>query len=109
MDVFEQNRARARVAASLAGTVGADTHGLTGAFTPEGTVDRVYSPLELACLDVIGRALERPVSDLLGGAVRYEVPFSAYLFYKLASHPGANPDEWARRSTLKRSSPRPAG
>jgi glucarate dehydratase len=94
LDVFDQNQARARVAASLAGTVGADTHGLTGAFTSEGTVDRVYSPLELACLDVIGRALQRPISDLLGGAVRDEVPFSAYLFYKLASHPGASPDEW---------------
>ena len=33
-------------------------------------------------------------SDLLGGAVRDEVPFSAYLFYKWAAHPGAEPDGW---------------
>ena len=38
--------------------------------------------------------LGRPVSDLLGGAVRDAVPFSAYLFYKWAAHPGAEPDGW---------------
>ncbi len=34
----------------------------------------------------------RPVSDLLGGKVRDAVPFSAYLFYKWAAHPGRQPD-----------------
>jgi glucarate dehydratase len=34
------------------------------------------------------------VSDLLGGAVRAAVPYSAYLFYKWAGHPGAEPDEF---------------
>ncbi len=34
------------------------------------------------------------MSDLLGGAVRDAVPFSAYLFYKWAAHPGAEPDSW---------------
>ncbi len=36
----------------------------------------------------------RPVADLLGGAVRDSVPFSAYLFYKWAGHPGAPADDW---------------
>ena len=36
----------------------------------------------------------RPVSDLLGGKVRDAVPFSAYLFYKWAAHPGVEPDAW---------------
>src|SRR5205809_739302 len=49
---------------------------------------------EVACLDIQGRAAGRPVADLLGGAVRDEVPFSAYLFYKWAAHPGAEPDDW---------------
>jgi glucarate dehydratase len=31
---------------------------------------------------------------LLGGAAREQVPFSAYLFYKWAGHPGAEPDGW---------------
>jgi glucarate dehydratase len=47
---------------------------------------RTFGALEVACLDLIGRALERPVCDLLGGRVRDHVPYSAYLFYK---HRGA--------------------
>lgn len=50
---------------------------------------RHFSPIEVACLDIIGKALGRPVCDLLGGAVRDKVPFSAYLFYKFAGD-----DEW---------------
>ena len=62
--------------------------------TTSSTVDRVFSPFEVACLDVQGHAAGRPVSDLLGGAVRDAVPFSAYLFYKWAAHPGGEPDAW---------------
>jgi glucarate dehydratase len=57
--------------------------------------DRVFSPFEVACLDIQGKAAGRPVADLLGGAVRAQVPFSAYLFYKWAAHPGARRvDDW---------------
>src|SRR6202050_69640 len=56
--------------------------------------DRVFSPFEVACLDIQGKAAGRPVADLLGGAVREEGPFSAYLFYKWAGHPGADADDW---------------
>ncbi len=93
-DVFAHHQVRALVAESLSGSVGGDTHGLTGSVTSGGTVDRVFAPFEVACLDVAGRALGRPVSDLLGGAVRDRVPYSAYLFYKWAGHPGAVPDQW---------------
>ena len=55
---------------------------------------RVFSILEVACLDAQGKLLGVPVTDLLGGAVRSWVPYSAYLFYKWAGHPGAEPDEW---------------
>jgi glucarate dehydratase len=34
------------------------------------------------------------VSDLLGGAVRDRVPFSGYLFFKWAGHPGEPEDDW---------------
>jgi glucarate dehydratase len=54
----------------------------------------VLSPFEVACLDVQGHAADRPVCDLLGGRVRDAVPFSAYLFYKWAGHPGAEPDAY---------------
>ena len=54
----------------------------------------MFSPFEVACLDIQGKAAGRPVADLLGGAVRDAVPFSAYLFYKWAAHPGQEPDGW---------------
>ena len=93
-DVFSLNALRGQVAELLAGTARRDLHGLTGLSTATGTVDRVFSPFEVACLDVQGKALGRPVSDLLGGAVRPAVPFSAYLFYKWDAHPGFAPDDW---------------
>jgi glucarate dehydratase len=93
-DVFGLNRMRQAVADTIAGETGEDRHGLTGAITAAGTVDRVFSPFEVACLDLQGKILGRPVCDLLGGAVRDRVPFSAYLFYKWAGHPGQPADSW---------------
>jgi glucarate dehydratase len=56
---------------------------------------RLYSALEIAALDLCGRALKKPVCDLLGGRVRDEVAFSAYPFYKHAGGGGEGAD--ARR------------
>ncbi|GAB3318464.1 glucarate dehydratase family protein [Larkinella ripae] len=42
----------------------------------------IFSAIEVACLDIIGKVVGRPVVDLLGGKMRDRVPFSAYLFYK---------------------------
>lgn len=42
----------------------------------------VMSAVEVACYDLMGKATNRPVVDLLGGKARDHVPFSAYLFYK---------------------------
>lgn len=42
----------------------------------------LFSAIEVACLDCIGKKFNRPVVDLLGGRSRDKVPFSAYLFYK---------------------------
>jgi glucarate dehydratase len=66
----------------------------SGLIGHSAAADRVFSPFEVACLDIQGKAAGRPVADLLGGAVRQEVPFSAYLFYKWAAHPGVDPDDW---------------
>jgi glucarate dehydratase len=93
-DVFALNAMRRLVHDSLAGDTGSDSHGLTGAITSPGTVDRTFAAFEVAALDVQGRLLGRPVSDLLGGRVRDRVPFSAYLFYKWAGHPGQPDDSW---------------
>ncbi len=49
----------------------------------------VHSALEVASLDLVGKAVGRPVCDLLGGRVRDEVPFAAYLFYKYEGAGGA--------------------
>ena len=105
LDVHQLNAMHAKVAEMLGGKSGDDRHGLTGTLTVEGTVDRVFSPFEVATWDIRGKALGRPVSDLLGGAVRDAVPYSAYLFYKWAGHPeaplagatrgfSAEPDQW---------------
>jgi glucarate dehydratase len=43
---------------------------------------RLYAAIEIACLDIQGKATGRPLSDLIGGRLRSRVPFSAYLFYR---------------------------
>jgi len=42
----------------------------------------IFSAIEVACMDIIGKVTGLPVVDLLGGRMRDQVPFSAYLFYK---------------------------
>jgi len=43
---------------------------------------RTFAAIEIACLDLIGKAVGKPVCDVIGGRVRDRVSFSAYLFYK---------------------------
>ena len=47
---------------------------------------KVISAFEVAMLDLQGQLANAPVVDLLGGAARDSVPFSAYLFFKYAGH-----------------------
>jgi len=94
VDVFALHTLRAVVDECLGGLTVTGGDGVAGMITTASTTDRVFSPFEVACLDIQGRILGRPVSDLLGGLVRASVPFSAYLFYKWAGHPGAADDEW---------------
>jgi glucarate dehydratase len=93
-DVFDLPGLRRLVAGTLGGAVYADQHGLTGAFSGDKTLATVYSLFEVACLDAQGHALGRPVVDLLGGAARDRVDFSAYLFYKYGAHRDGRTDEW---------------
>jgi glucarate dehydratase len=47
-----------------------------------------WAGVELACLDACGKATGRRLCELLGGPVREEVEFAAYLFYRFAAdHP----------------------
>ena len=50
--------------------------------------NRTFAAIEIACLDIIGKAVRKPVCDVIGGRVRDAVPFSAYLFYKHAGGGG---------------------
>jgi glucarate dehydratase len=94
VDVFDLPGIRQRVLTSLSTDHGLGGHGMSGMVTGSATIDRIFSPFEVAALDLQGKLLGRPVSDLLGGAVRPAVPFSAYLFYKWAAHPGQPDDDW---------------
>jgi glucarate dehydratase len=94
VDVWHLHEISARITAALTADASTGGHGMSGMVTGSRTVDRVLSPFEVACLDIQGKVLGRPVSDLLGGAVRDRVDYSAYLFYKWAGHPGAEDDSW---------------
>lgn len=52
--------------------------GMGGMVTTASVADKVFSPFEVACLD--GKKAGIPVNELLGGRVRDNVQFTAYLF-----------------------------
>jgi glucarate dehydratase len=62
---------------------------------------KVFGAFEVAFLDLQARSLGLPLHELLGGAVRRQVPFSAYLFFKFASDvdPSYRPDTWGEALT----------
>ena len=45
----------------------------------------IMCALDHACLDIMGKAVGRPVCDMLGGRVRDEVEFASYLFFKFGA------------------------
>ncbi len=68
----------------------------------------ILAPIEFACYDIQGKAVGRPVYQLLGGKIRNEVPMSAYLFYRYANSTGtgevSTPDQMVEhcRELVKR-------
>jgi glucarate dehydratase len=55
---------------------------------------RAYAGVELACLDAIGKATGLRLCELLGGPVRDEPEFAAYLFFRYAAdHPALLADK----------------
>ncbi|MBX2879924.1 MAG: glucarate dehydratase family protein [Granulosicoccus sp.] len=69
-----------------------DMQGYTG---EERLLPRVVGAIEVALWDAYGKSTGRPVVDLLGGQVRQNVPYSAYLFYKFKHHHGdSSEDAW---------------
>jgi glucarate dehydratase len=59
---------------------------------PLDQASRTYAALEIACLDLIGKAIGKPVCDVIGGRARDAVTFSAYLFYKHGGGGGVGAD-----------------
>lgn len=97
MSVFDTNGVERTIDTALRGDGGPATP--SGSTLNPMALRSVLSVIETACVDAQGRLTGRSVSELLGGAVRESVPFSAYLFYKWAEHPPldgrpAIPDEW---------------
>lgn len=52
---------------------------------PDPTMMGIVSGLEIACWDIIGKAANRPVSDLLGGTVHEKLRAYTYLYPKNAA------------------------
>jgi glucarate dehydratase len=99
LDAYDLHALRRTVTRVLGAETGGAGASFGGMLEVSSAVDTVVSPFEVALLDVQGKALGRPVSDLLGGRVRDEVPFSAYLFHKWAGHPGRGEDDWGEGTT----------
>jgi glucarate dehydratase len=55
---------------------------------------RLYGAIEIACLDIQGKACGVPLHALLGGQVRRSVPMIAYLFWRY-DRPGGGDDTCA--------------
>jgi glucarate dehydratase len=99
LDVVDINGLTRRVAQALGRIDASSPTELIGPASVDKTVAQTVAAFEVACYDAAGKATGRRVVDLLGGAVRESVDFSAYLFYKWADHPvggGADfgPDDW---------------
>jgi glucarate dehydratase len=88
------------LAESLVGMDPYQLEALRWRIAPQGLVElfsgsvavQSYSAIEMACLDLIGKATGRGVCDLLGGRVRDEVDIAGYLYYYGDAEPAAAED-----------------
>jgi glucarate dehydratase len=87
LDVFDFNGLTRRVAVALGAVRPSAPTELVGPVSRQKTVAQIVGAFEVACYDAQGKATGLRVCDLLGGAVREAVPYSAYLFYRWAAHP----------------------
>ncbi|RWA03829.1 hypothetical protein EKO27_g11274, partial [Xylaria grammica] len=94
VSIYDTNRIYRVCMDSIARDTSAGGDGMAAMVTTESVADKVFSPFEVACLDIQGKLAGLPVSELLGGRVRDKVDYSAYLFYKWAGHPGQPDDEY---------------
>ncbi len=50
------------------------------------TRPQMLAAIEFGCLDLLGPHWQAPVSEILGGRLREEVPFASYLFFRYPQH-----------------------
>ena len=93
---FALNTMEQRLAAAIRPVPGAVEHTLAPGSHAAKNIPKAVSAYEVAMLDLQGQITGAPVVDLLGGAVRTHVAYSAYLFFKYAEHHGRpyEPDAW---------------
>lgn len=101
LDPFDLNGLESRAYAALAKTGDGQT---SATYPPAGDKARAsaIAAFEVAMFDLQGQLTGKPLYDVLGGAVRDRVAFSAYLFYKFAKHrdnPGYPDDDWGEAIT----------
>jgi glucarate dehydratase len=98
LNVFDLNGLRARISRAVAGLrpAAGSAADLAPGSQPKKQAANAYSAFEVAFLDLQARSIGVRLVELLGGAVRDRVPFSAYLFFKYAEHIDAPfaPDRW---------------
>jgi glucarate dehydratase len=93
---FALNRMEERLRAAIRPKAGAVEFTLAPGSHSAKNAAKAVSAFEVAMLDLQGQIVGAPIVDLLGGAVRTAVAYSAYLFFKYAEHHGKPyaPDAW---------------
>ena len=93
---FALNAMEQRLKASIRPQPGAVEFTLAPGSHSAKNAAKAISVFEVAMLDLQGQIVGAPIVDLLGGAVRPQVAYSAYLFFKYAEHHGRpyEPDAW---------------
>ena len=92
MDPFQLTRLRLDLSKEYDGDGNRNQTWLVPGENPLDLNTRTFAAIEVACLDAIGKAWNRPLCDLVGGRARDAAPFSAYLFYKHAGGGGIGGD-----------------
>jgi glucarate dehydratase len=102
LSVFDINGARIAVANHLSTLPQGLAQDASLALAPSTHSDKAFAKafgaFETALLDCQAQIVGVPLVELLGGAVRQEVDYSAYLFFKYAQHIDANypQDSWGQ-------------
>lgn len=93
---FALNTMEERLQAAIRPVPGAVEYTLAPGSHAAKNAAKAISAFEVAMMDLQGQIIGAPVVDLLGGAARPQVAYSAYLFFKYAEHHGKPyaPDAW---------------